>query len=289
MGDNLKAKITILGKEVEVEFPIPIDQLYADFAEPTIKESGKIIARIPRAINAALVSVDKWILEREYSLQKTKKILENKLQDVQPEKIVPPESSVAVPVILAISYCIDNDELRELFATLLANAMNEDYKDKIHPAFVEIIRQLSPLDVLMIKKGKYLQEYRTLLRIFECEKIKDDDVNMHEAGMKGFCTSDLKNPVFSHYSSSVYEINQNAEARSISVFNLHRLGLINTDYIEKIIPPEKYKQVYNELIESDFYRRHLKIAERNNLHLRFTRGYTSPTAFGKQFYELCCI
>ena len=290
MSKNLKAKKTILDQEIEVEFPVPIEQLYTDVAESTIKETGKIVARLPKAINAALAPLDKWILQRDYSVQETKKILEYKLQNIQPEKIVPIEPYVGVPVIQAISYCMDNKELREVFATLLAKAMTDDYKDRIHPAFVEIIKQLSPLDILMIKKGQYLKEYRPLLRIFECEETIDNDVEMYEMGMDGFCTSDLKKPIFSHYSLPICEINhQDARARSISIFNLHRLGLINTDYIEKIIHPKDYKPVYNELMESDFYKKHLDAAERHNLYLRFTRGFTSPTEFGRQFYELCCV
>ena len=289
MSENLKVTIKILGQEVKVEFPIPINQLYADIVQPAAKETGKIIARIPKAINAAFAPVDKWILQREYSLQETKKILEYKLQTVRPEKIVPLEPYIGIPVSLAISYCMDNEELRELFATLLANAMDEDFKDRIHPSFVEIIKQLSQLDVLMIKKGQYLQKYQTLLRVFECKEIIDNDTAMYEAGMEGFCTSDLKDPVFSHYSSLVSGVSQDAKARSISIFNLHRLGLINTDYIEKIIPPGNYKSVYNELMESDFYKQRLEMAVCNNLNLRFTRGYTSPTEFGRQFYELCCV
>lgn len=125
--------------------------LYEDALQPTIKEAGKFVARIPRAINAAFSGLDKWILNKEYAIDETKKMLAQKLADVDPEKIVEPEPYVAVPAIQAISYSMNSEELRNLYANLLAKAMNSDTKDFVHPSFVEIIKQMSPIDSLVFK------------------------------------------------------------------------------------------------------------------------------------------
>ena len=74
-------------------------ELYHDALQPSAQESGKLIARIPRAINAAFAGLDKWILNREYSVEETKKLLAAKLDNINPEKIVEPEPYVAVPAI----------------------------------------------------------------------------------------------------------------------------------------------------------------------------------------------
>ena len=272
-----------------VQVPVPVDQVYSDLAKPTAESVGKTFSLLPRAINAALLPLEKWILQREYAVEETKKILEIKLKAIEPEKIVPAESYIAIPAVQALSYCMDSELLREVFATLLSNAMNIDYKPRIHPAFIEIVKQLSPLDVMMIKKGLYLNSYNPLLRIFACEDLGEDDFEMVEAGMVEFCTSDLKSPVFSHYSKSVIEIEQDATARSVSIYNLSRLGLINTGYHEKILHPNEYNEIYNELRSSQYYAKQLTLATADNHHLRLTRGYTSPTEFGRIFYELCCV
>lgn len=125
--------------------------LYEDALQPTVQEVGKLAARIPRAINAAFSSLDKWILNKEYNVDETKKLLEEKLENVEPEKIVTPESYVAVPAIQAISYSMNSEELRNLYANLLAKSMNSDTKDLVHPSFVEIIKQMSPIDSLVFK------------------------------------------------------------------------------------------------------------------------------------------
>jgi len=267
---------------------LPVEKVYDEMAGPTVRETGKLIAKIPRSINALLLPFEGWILGKEHELNKLNKVLEMKLEAIDSNKITSPEPYIAVPTIQALFYCIDNDELRELFASLLANAMNSDHMHKVHPSFVEIIKQLSPFDAIMIKKGQYLQGYRPILRIFECDSIIDDDQAMIDAGMLEFCTSNLKKPVFSHYSKQIEGVGQDFQARSIAIFNLHRLGLINTDYKERIILPNEYKAIYTELIESDFYKLHMDIACKNGNFLRLTRGFTSPTEFGRLFYEVCC-
>ncbi len=136
--------------------------LYEDSLQSTVQEVGKIVERIPRAINAAFSGLDKWILNRENSIEETKKLLALKLQNVDPEKIVEPEAYVAVPTIQAISYSMNSDELRNLYANLLAKSMTADTKEYVHPAFIEIIRQLSPADVHVLEEISSNKSFQVL-------------------------------------------------------------------------------------------------------------------------------
>lgn len=130
-----------VGKAIET-----VPELYDDGLKSTVQESGDILALIPRTIKAALLPLRQWIAEREYKFAETAKLLEKKLEHVDEDKIVTPEPYVAVPAIQAISYSMNSEELRNLYANLLARAMNTDTKDLVHPSFVEIIKQMSPID-----------------------------------------------------------------------------------------------------------------------------------------------
>lgn len=134
------------GKSIET-----VPDIYDDALKPTTQESGKILALIPRTINAALVPLRQWIANKEYNLAETEKLLAKKLEHVGEDKIVTPDPYVAVPAIQAISYSMNSEELRNLYANLLAKSMNSDTKDMVHPSFVEIIKQLSPIDSLVLK------------------------------------------------------------------------------------------------------------------------------------------
>ncbi|HEX2947153.1 MAG TPA: DUF4393 domain-containing protein [Clostridia bacterium] len=124
---------------------------YADGGRPILKPTGELVGLVPRAIKAALLPVEKWVLAQEYNLAETKKLLEIRLENVPAEQIVSPEPHIAVPALQYISYCMDNEELRNMYANLLANSMNASKRDGVHPSFVEIIKQMCPDEAKLLK------------------------------------------------------------------------------------------------------------------------------------------
>lgn len=100
-------------------------EAYQDGAKPVVKPMGELAALFPRTIKAALAPLERWVLQREYNIEEIKKLLEEKLKNVPPESIEPPETHIAVPALQYISYCMDNVELRDMYANLLASSMNK--------------------------------------------------------------------------------------------------------------------------------------------------------------------
>ena len=241
--------------------------LYEDALQPTVQEVGKLAARIPHAINAAFSGLDKWILNKEYAIDETKKLLEQKLENVDPEKIVTPEAYVAIPAIQAISYSMDSEELRNLYANLLAKAMDIDTKDFVHPSFVEIIKQMSPLDAKILDiLAKHIDYYFPLIDILACDKSKDTIPSIY---------------LLQNLSS----INiSDAESLSLSFENLKRNNLV--DLIEKHFSGG-YSSIYNSqeylhIVES------LKpklTSEFPDLNIKEKTGHL--TQFGKTFCQIC--
>jgi len=124
---------------------------YNDIAHPALSAAGNVLAIIPQVIERALLPVRQWVAEGQYKFKETQKLLEQKLQNTPPEQIVSPEPYVAVPALQAISYSMDNEEIRNMYANLLASSMSEKVKNDVHPAFVEIIKQLSPDEARILK------------------------------------------------------------------------------------------------------------------------------------------
>ena len=58
---------------------------------------------------------------------------------------------MAGQALLQLTFCADEQHLRELYANLLATAMDKTTAGKVHPGFVDIIRQLSPDEVLLLE------------------------------------------------------------------------------------------------------------------------------------------
>lgn len=68
MSNGLNNFLDAAGKLVDI-----VPSAYEDALQPTVQEFGQIIAKVPRAINAALVGVDCWVEEKKYRLDETKK------------------------------------------------------------------------------------------------------------------------------------------------------------------------------------------------------------------------
>lgn len=217
-----------VGKAIET-----VPDLYDDALKTATQESGKTLALIPRAINAALVPLRQWIAEREYKLAETEKLLAQKLENVAEDKIVTPEAYVAVPAIQAISYSMDSEELRNLYANLLARAMNSDTKNTVHPCFVEIIKQMSPIDSLVFK---------TIMER-SANPIIDLVYNKYE--------SDIPIAIESRtIIENVTDINvAPVETVGISIDNLIRQGLISIPKGNAYVNSD----LYNNILETPFY------------------------------------
>ena len=80
---------------------------------------------------------------RDEALTELKRLVSEKLYNVPENCIDPPNPRIAVPVLQNASIT-EEQEIRELYANLLANSMNKIVKNGVHPGFVEIIKQLSP-------------------------------------------------------------------------------------------------------------------------------------------------
>lgn len=244
IGDTLKTAPTI----------------YEDGLQPTIQEVGKFAARIPRAINAAFSELDKWILNKEYAVDETKKLLAQKLENVNPDKIVEPEPYVAVPAIQALSYSMNNKELRDLYATLLAKAMNSDTKDLVHPSFVEVIKQMSPIDAAIFKII-----------------TESDDTPLIDLWIQTNSYDQYNSYNISWITSYNY-----LEVR-LSLDNLSRLGLIeipsNMHYTDDTI--------YNIIRETEYYKEIKKQLQSMHGKIMETQKCLRCTSFSSVFYGIC--
>ncbi len=261
MPDGLDKLAGGVGKAIET-----VPDLYDDALKQATQEYGKTIALIPRAINAALVPLRQWIAEREYKLAETEKLLAQKLEHVSEDKIVTPEAYVAVPAIQAISYSMNSEELRNLYANLLAKAMNSDTKDMVHPSFVEIIKQMSPIDALVFKKIMERQINPLIDLIYE-----------KKYGI-GYTT--LKN--------NITDINvAPIDTVSLSIDNLVRQKLI-------YIPGDKHylhKTAYKKILKSKYYTKQKEHYTCDNVSNRLKFSYKKriieKTSLGKLFYKIC--
>lgn len=253
-----------VGKAIET-----VPNLYDDALKPATQESGKTIALIPRAINAALVPLRQWIAEREYKLAETEKLLVKKLEHVAEDKIITPEAYVAVPAIQAISYSMDNKELRNLYANLLAKAMNSDTKDMVHPCFVEIIKQMSPIDSLVFKT---IME-RQANPIIDLVYTKHEPGNIFPSATRTLLTNITDIDIASY------------EIICVSIDNLIRQSLISINGDNSYMDI----RIYDNILNSQFYQnQQQKYPDTpDGFKLIPQKRMLNKTNLGFSFYKIC--
>ena len=239
---------------------------YKDVLHPTFKAVGNILALPIQAIDAALTKPKLWVAEKQYNYERTKMLLAEKLKDVSPEKIVEPENYVAIPALQQISYCFDSDELRDMYVNLLATSMNADKKWSVHPAFVDIIKQLTPDEAKLLR---YLS--RNTHRPYPII-----DVNIKSEINKGFYT------LLTNYTDIGDHECDYPENISTYLENLDRLKIIEIDKSNHLIDDTQYDSIIN----SAYIQEKTKI-KMNDGEYSYGKSVFNITSFGVGFINAC--
>lgn len=155
MGDDL---LTDIGKAAATE---AVKQGYKDALQPAARQIGKSLETVFRLFNVGLAPVRAAAWSGEQLEEYVKNEIAPKLAYTAQENIVPPNAHIAVPAVIALTYTHEQDELREMYANLLANAMDSDTKDSIHPSFIEVIRQLTPTEAQLLSMLDELHDWKT--------------------------------------------------------------------------------------------------------------------------------
>lgn len=189
-----------------------VKEIYTDVAQPVLKPIGEILSMFPRTLKAFLSGWDKWLINREECLKVAAKTIESKLSTIEESKICDPEPYVAVPAIQQLCICQNSDELREMYANLLATSMNTDEKYKVHPAFIEIIKQLNPDEAKLLRSLRGSGVFPLI------------DIRL-QSPLKGGGYNDIRNNI----TSQGYDVVENKGQIGSYIVNLCRLGLITIE------------------------------------------------------------
>lgn len=152
-------------------------------------------------------------VEREVSVEKLKRELLEEASKIKPENIKEPKLNILGPALEASRYFIEDEPLRIMFAKLIASSMDSSKDSYIHPSFVEIIKQMNPIDA-------------------------DNMLNIHLNGNEGsICEikAVLSTGGYLKLYTNIYLGNPNQRNQSLigpSLENLKRMGLIKIDYQE---------------------------------------------------------
>ena len=116
--------------------------------EPSVHQIGEGFGNIFYLVFAPILKAK---IRKEIEIQKYKEEIEAEILKIPPEKRIEPPLSIVGPALEASKYYIDHDVIRSMFSKLVASSMNIDFTNRAHASFIEIIKQLSPLDAVNFK------------------------------------------------------------------------------------------------------------------------------------------
>lgn len=164
-------------------------------------------------------SKEKIQYKRALSLEQFKESLTNGISQIPPENLCEPRISIIGPAMEASKYYFEEKELRDMFSNLIVRSLDSSKCTMVHPSFIEIIKQLSPNDALLLKMIFLKNNYLPAARLSICT---GHGTSCHEtSSRKRRMATPIVAPLL------VSSISENEQ--SVSINNFDRLGLITID------------------------------------------------------------
>lgn len=261
-----------------VKIPESLDHAVSNLTESPTRNIGITLGDIwYLAMGGISQAAEKKRIKYANDLEIFKNELESEAAKIPPEKATPPDYQTVGPALERAKYCADKNEIRSMFVKLIASTMNADLQQKAHPAFPEIISQMTPIDASNLLLYKAENQYPIVEYHFVYENTK------YSIAQTNYF---LANPKIDNYL---------VQASSLS--NLSRLGLIRITYDEYSSNANDYAQ-FSETPYMKMCKGKIGLPADNELphsqnnllttNVDFYKGLAIITPLGYDFIQ-CCL
>ena len=237
-------------------------EVYKDAFSPTVRSIGEILGFLPRTLRLTLSGWEKWLINGEETIRLTAESIKEKLTVIPEDKFVEPEPYVAIPAMQQLSYCANNEDLRELYANLLVSSMNADKKWQVHPSFVDILKQLTPDEAKLLKVFQ-----PTTLNCYPIIDVRLE--NKHGSG----------HVLYSNFTTIGLDILDSPNNIGLYIDNLSRLKIIEIP----AMTIHSDREIYKELEQHPIVQRSLPRIHTDLLKIKYKHKVFNVTTFGVSF------
>jgi len=141
-------------KPDDIKSIVPLDKVYEDALSPAMKQIGKALENVAKTSRFLLAPIDYLAAQHDRWERYLKKVSEK----VKKEDLIEGHPQIVIPTLEGLSLTYENSLLSELFINLLANSIDKTKQDLAHPAFPNIIKQIShdeSVILFYLKKKSY--------------------------------------------------------------------------------------------------------------------------------------
>lgn len=256
----------MMNKDVKIHVELP-DVVNKTLEKPATTMGEKLSDLIEIIFGGITYTKEKLSLKRKMNFKQFKSRLEDKIDSIPKEKRMEPSESIIGPALEAAKYRIDTEQIQELFANLIASSLHKEKSELVHPAFIEIIKNLSSKDAQVIEELAYMRDSHIIPIISVDEHVMSIPNNSNH-----YCAFSDK--------YGFHETN-------IILSSLLRTGLIEFNYV--------FSKDYNfqgftfHSMEEKFakLRGEHKVARNLSEPLQYKYGAINLTALGYEFAMVC--
>jgi hypothetical protein len=251
---------------------IVAEVISAAAANPNVKaaagELGQSALTISKAVNTLLLPVAavNFAFEkaRRYFAAEFAADMQAKAASIPADKVIEPKASVVGPALQGLAFAHEEPDLKQMYLSLLATAMDGRATGLAHPAFADMIRQLSCDEapmlfvVLRLVGGVGIAEIRLKDEAPQWSVLHRNLLHLTKAAT-GEIVEDARVPAF--------------------IDNWVRLGLVQIDFSKQQAEPNAYEWVE----QRPEYLKLKSAHEDKTRKVTYERGFLEPTSLGRIF------
>jgi hypothetical protein len=152
------------------------EEVYKDLLQPAVKELGDILKNSVKVARFAFAGIDFLAAQQD----RWQQFLQHVASKADEKNLTDAHAQIADPVIEGMMYVEQGTLTEEMFANLLARSVDRQTQDQAHPAFPQIIQQLShdeAVILFLLKKRSYTLRRQCDLqgsRIVNMRTVRED-------------------------------------------------------------------------------------------------------------------
>lgn len=245
------------------EVPGLLTTIYGDLAQPSVKAIGSTIGTL-------LEFSTLWHLKLKLKNEKEKAQFKHhldqynaKLENVPEEELIEVNPQIGVPILERLSYTT-NEELADLFTTLLKKASSSSTVNEAHPRFINAI------------EGLTVDEARIIKHLYGKVRIASVTFRVKTTDADGGFTDVVKNATMLKFVNLDFP-----QDIGLYIANLISLGIL--EHHTDLMLPET--ALYNQLVEKYDYNSYVQNLqhESNFASIDIKRGIYEITDYGQRF------
>lgn len=254
--------------DIVIKFELP--QIVNEALVPLASSIGTTLST---AWKGFTIGIDTWYgrkkIEQEHNLNLYAEEIQKQLTSIPEENIQEPKMSIIGPSLEASKYYFEEEWYRIMFAKLIAGSCDNRKNEKIHPFFVEAIKQMTSLEAEILSSFKKESAQPIVNYRF---KLKDQ----------------LGGATFIPYVFFLTDEKIDAGKHSQSIVNLERLGFIDISFRSFFTDENKYK-IFEQ---NPTYVSMQRLLKSGSFYPQFSsldieKGLLTLTPLGQSFLDIC--